>query len=95
MRKFVLAIAAVAALGLALPVVSPAQAEDTKVVIKKKQPYSKKVVIRSGDRGYHRGFSHSRHYGYDRRGSTKTVVIKRDSEPRAQVTKKVIIKRDN
>jgi hypothetical protein len=52
-------------------------------------------VIRSGDRGYHRGFSHSRHYGYDRRGSTKTVVIKRDSEPRAQVTKKVIIKRDN
>ena len=43
MKKFALAFAAVAALGLALPVTA-AQAQD-KVVIKKHTPVKKKVVI--------------------------------------------------
>jgi hypothetical protein len=97
MHKLAIAIAAAAAFGLAVPTIGPAQAEDTKVVIKKKQPTASKVVIRQGDRGYHRGFTHSRHWGYDRNRSSKTVVVKkqRDMEPRAQATKKVIIKRDS
>ena len=86
MRKILIALAAIAAIGIAMPVTAPsAQAQDT-VVIKKK-PAVKKVIIRR-DRGLHRGFAHSKHYGYDRRVS-RTVVIKK---PR--VTKKVIIKRD-
>ena len=85
MRKILVALVAAAAIGIALPVVAPtAQAQDTVVV--KKKPAVKKVIIHR-DRGLHRGFTHSKHYGYARH-ATNTVVVKK---PR---TKKVIIKRD-
>jgi hypothetical protein len=63
MRKIVLALAAVAAFGLALPVVAstPSEARDV-VVIKKKHRdygwhrghYKKKVIIHEGRRYHHR-----------------------------------------
>jgi hypothetical protein len=46
MRKLVLALAALAAVGLALPVTSSARAEESRVIIK------------HGDRGLHRGWEH-------------------------------------
>jgi hypothetical protein len=55
MRKAILILAAIAAIGFTLPVVSTAEAQD-------------KVVIKSGDRGHHRGWH---------RGHRKVVVIKR------------------
>jgi hypothetical protein len=64
MKKLALAFAAFAALGLALPVVGSAQAQDAdkvvikkhtpvkkKVVIKKHEPASKKVIIKKKDEG--------------------------------------------
>jgi hypothetical protein len=46
MRKIAIALAAFAALGLALPAMTgSAQAQDTKVVVKKERP-EKKVVIK-------------------------------------------------
>ena len=85
MRKILVALAAAAAIGIAMPVTAPsAQAQDT-VVIKTKP--AAKQVISHHDRGLHRGFTHSRHYGYARHASS-TVVVKK---PHA---KKVVIKRD-
>jgi hypothetical protein len=47
MRKFAFALAALAALGLAAPVLTaPAQAQDTKIVVKKHRPVHKKIVIK-------------------------------------------------
>lgn len=59
MRKIVLTLASVAALGIALPVVTApaAQARDV-VVIKKKH--------RHWDRGHHYGWYRGHHYGWDR-----------------------------
>jgi len=54
MRKFVLALAAAAAFGLAVPIVTTDVAQAT-------------TVRRHHDRGLHRGFSHSHHYGYGHR----------------------------
>ncbi len=59
MRKLVLIITAVAAVGFTIPVITSAQAEEGKIVIK------------SGDRGEHRGWD---------RGHRKVVVIKRDHD---------------
>jgi hypothetical protein len=79
MRKLVIALASVAALGLALPAVSaPAEAHD-RVVVKKK------VVIKKHyghDRGRHLGWSkhkhhrhgHHRHHGHRHGGAT--VIIR-------------------
>jgi hypothetical protein len=83
MRKFFLALAAVTALGIAMPVVStPADAQNTTVVIKKKK---------HGDRGLHRGHrkvtviksSPRRVYHSHRRVATKVVVKKK--RPAARV----------
>jgi hypothetical protein len=58
MRKIVLALASVAAFGLAIPVVSsPADAREV-VIIKKKRHH--------WDRGHHYGWYKGRHYGWDR-----------------------------
>ena len=47
MRKIAIALAAIAALGLAAPMMSgSAQAQDTKVVVKKDRPVHKKIVIK-------------------------------------------------
>lgn len=73
MRKLVLALAAFAALGLAVPVVS-APAEAQTVVVKKK----------SGDRGWHRGHrkvtvikSSSRRAHSHRAHATKVIIKKK------------------
>jgi len=83
MRKFALATAAVAALAFSAPAfTAPAFAQDVKVKVKSGERHhdgmrhrnvSKKVVIHH-DRGLHRGFSHSRHYGYG--GVKKKVIIR-------------------
>ena len=78
MRKIVIALAAFAAIGIALPVTSPASADTVK-----------KVVIKHGDRhhdrGYHRGWNNTKrvtviHRDRDRRsfarGHDKKVIIK-------------------
>jgi hypothetical protein len=72
MRKIVLALAAVAAFGLTVPVVSaPADAKTQVVVIKKKNHWN---------RGHHYGWSkqrhHNRYHGYHhghRNGATVVV----------------------
>jgi hypothetical protein len=82
MKKLALAMAAATALMFAAPVApaftSDAQAQTVvkkKVVIKRGggDHVRRKVVIRHGDRGLHRGWSHSRHYG----ARTKVVIKKR------------------
>ena len=66
MRKIVIALTAFAAIGIALPVTSPASADTVK-----------KVVIKHGDRhhdrGYHRGWDHAKRVTV---GHDKKVVIK-------------------
>jgi hypothetical protein len=57
MRKIVLAFASVAALGLAIPVVSaPADAREVVIIKKKKSHW---------DRGHHYGWYKGRHYGWN------------------------------
>jgi len=57
MRKIVLALASVAALGLAIPTVSsPADAREVVIIKKKKSHW---------DRGHHYGWYKGRHYGWD------------------------------
>jgi Ni/Co efflux regulator RcnB len=68
MRKIVLALAAVSALGLSLSVAAPANAQEGK------------IVIRTGDRDRHheRHWDRYRHEGrYERRQYNKVIVIKR------------------
>ena len=78
MRKVVLALASVAALGLAIPAMTaPAEARDV-VIIKKKHRHH------HYDRGHHYGwykhrhYGHRdyghRHYGYDRGASVGVVI---------------------
>ncbi len=75
MRKIVLALAAVAAFGLAVPVISaPAEAHTVKkvVVIKKKGHMH---------RGHHHGYDRGRHYGWRNHGhhqhrSGATVIVR-------------------
>jgi len=67
MRKIVLALAAVGALGLALPVVAPANARE-----------EGKIVIRTGDRHHERHWDRGRHEGrFERHRFSKVVIIKR------------------
>jgi hypothetical protein len=70
MRKIVLALASVAALGLALPAMSaPAEARDVVIIKKKKRHY---------DRGNHYGWYRGNHYGWSknkyRRNGTTVMV---------------------
>jgi Spy/CpxP family protein refolding chaperone len=68
MRKIVLALAALAALGLAVPVVStPAEARDVVVIKKKKM----KHYGHRGYRGHHYGWQKKRHH---RGGRTKVII---------------------
>lgn len=67
MKKLALALAAAAALGLAVPAftTNAAQAQESvkvKVRTGHHQGARAKFVVRH-DRGLHRGWSHSRHYG--------------------------------
>jgi Ni/Co efflux regulator RcnB len=62
MRKIVLTLAALAAVGFVVPMTTSAKAEDAKVVIKNRGEH------RHMDRGYHRGWEHA----HDK----KVVVIK-------------------
>ena len=97
MRKLALALAAVAALGLAAPAfvsdASAAQgmkvaAADGTVKVKHGNRHARvKTVTVRRDRGLHRGWAHSRHYG-----ATKKVIIKRGG-PRHTIVKKKIIHR--
>jgi hypothetical protein len=59
MRKLILIVTAAAAVGFTIPVITSAQAEEGRVVIK------------SGDRGEHRGWN---------RGHRKVVGIKREHD---------------
>jgi hypothetical protein len=95
MRKLALATAAVAALALSAPTfTAPAFAQDVKVKVKSgdrgdhgmRTRSVKKVVIKHGDRGMHRGFSHSRHYGYG--GVKKKVIIKHGGGGKTVIKKK-------
>jgi acyl-coenzyme A synthetase/AMP-(fatty) acid ligase len=56
-----------------------------KVVVRHGDNVRRKVVIR--DRGLHRGWRHSRHYG-----ARKTVVIKRQGPHRTVVKKKIVVR---
>jgi hypothetical protein len=93
MKIFALALAAALALGLSSPsfVRDAAAAQgaklaqaDVRVKVGGPQRSVKKVVVRR-DRGLHRGWRHSRHYG-----ATKKVVIKRTGD---RVVKKKVIYR--
>jgi hypothetical protein len=96
MRKLALALAAVAALGFAAPsfVGDASAAQGVKVAaagttVKVRHGHARhatKMIVRR-DRGLHRGWAHSRHYG-----ATKKVVIKR-AGPRHTVVKKKSIHR--
>jgi hypothetical protein len=97
MRKLALALAAAAALGFAAPTfvgqASAAQgvkvaAADMNVKAKRGHRYGVKKVTVRRDRGLHRGWAHSRHYG-----ATKKVVIKRGGHRHGTVVKKKIIHR--
>ena len=70
MRKIVLTLAALAAVGFVVPMTTSAKAEDTKVVIKHRGEGHHM------DRGRHVGFEHSRHYGYGHAHAKKVVIIK-------------------
>ena len=93
MKRFALALAMALALGLSAPsVVNEAAAAqglkvaqaDVRVKVGGPRRSVKKVVVRR-DRGLHRGWRHSRHYG-----ATKKVMIKRSGD---RVVKKKIITR--
>jgi hypothetical protein len=93
MKTFALALAAAVALGLSSPsfVGDAAAAQglkmaqaDVSVKVGGPRRTVKKVIVRR-DRGLHRGWRHSRHYG-----ATKKVVIKRTGD--RVVTKKVIVR---
>src|SRR3982074_493196 len=62
MRKIVLTLAALAAVGFVVPMTTSAKAEDTKVVIKHRGERHHM------DRGYHRGWEHAH--------NKKVVIIK-------------------
>jgi Ni/Co efflux regulator RcnB len=81
MRKIVLALAAVGAFGLALPIAAPANAQEPK------------IVIRTGDRDHDR--DHARRWNrdqhdegrYHRRHEREVIVFERRHHERHHVTK--------
>jgi hypothetical protein len=97
MNKLAFALATIATLSLSTTVfaqapttaspqrVQPAQSQThaTHHVKKRHHPGVNKVVVRR-DRGLHRGFLHSRHYGY---AKTKKVVIKHTPATKTVKTK--------
>ena len=96
MKKLALAAATVAALAFSAPAfafdgatprMQLAQA-DVKVKVKSGDHgvVKKKVVIRH-DRGLHRGWSHSRHYG-----AMKTKVVKKTGHGKTVIKKKTVIR---
>ena len=96
MKKLALAAATVAALAFSAPAfafdgaaprMQLAQA-DVKVKVKSGDHgvVKKKVVIRHGDRGLHRGWSHSRHYG-----AMKTKIVKKTGHGKTVIKKKTVI----
>ena len=97
MKKLALAAATAAALAFTAPAfafdgaAAPmrlAQA-DVKVKVKSdgdRHMVKKKVVIRHGDRGLHRGWSHSRHYG-----AMKTKVVKKTGHGKTVIKKKTVV----
>jgi hypothetical protein len=97
MNKLALAAATAAALMFSAPAfafdgaaprMQLAQA-DVKVKVKTGDHgvVKKKVVIRHGDRGLHRGWSHSRHYG-----AMKTKVVKKTGHGKTVIKKKTVIR---
>jgi hypothetical protein len=97
MNKLALAAATAAALMFSAPAfafdgaaprMQLAQA-DVKVKVKSGDHgvVKKKVVIRHGDRGLHRGWSHSRHYG-----AMKTKIVKKTGHGKTVIKKKTVIR---
>jgi hypothetical protein len=97
MNKLALAAATAAALMFSAPAfafdgatprMQLAQA-DVKVKVKTGDHgvVKKKVVIRHGDRGLHRGWSHSRHYG-----AMKTKIVKKTGHGKTVIKKKTVIR---
>ncbi len=85
MRKLFMALAAVAALGLTIPLSTPADAQSATVVVKKRygdryvQHPRKKVVIIKRDR-------HRRDYVRAHARPNTVVIVKKKRTPRAAVT---------
>jgi hypothetical protein len=73
MRNLMIGMAALAAVGIAMPATTPANAETVKKVIIKKRGgddgVRKKVVIKHGDRG--------NHYGWRNRNRSRVVIKRR------------------
>ena len=97
MKKLALAMAAAAAMAFSAPAfaandAAPARMQlaqaDVKVKVKSgdRRVVRKKVIVRH-DRGLHRGWRHSRHYG-----ARKTVVVKRQGPHGTVVKKKTVIR---
>jgi len=98
MNRLAFGLATIATLGLSTPVfaqssttaspqrVQSAQSQTHAVHHVKKRHHVRvnKVVVRH-DRGLHRGFSHSRHYGYQK---NRKVVIKHTPAPKTSVKSK-------
>ena len=95
MRKLALALAAAATMAFTAPAFAASDAPaasgriqlaqaDVKVKVKSgdRRVVRKKVIVRH-DRGLHRGWRHSRHYG-----ARKTVVIKKKQGQHGTVIKK-------
>jgi hypothetical protein len=107
MRKFALATAAAMALAFSAPAfTAPAFAQDVKVKVKsgdegmrkkvvikqRGDTVRKKVVIRHGDRGLHRGWSHSRHYGAMKTrsvGAVKSKTVIKHGPNKTVIKKKI------
>ena len=82
MRKLFMAIAAVAALGLAVPLSTPAEAQGSTVVVKQRDGdrsvrTKRKVTIIKRDR-------RPRYYSEGRR--SKVVIVKKKRTPRAAIS---------
>lgn len=67
MRTIILALAGIAALGIALPVTA-ASAQERTVVIKRDRDH---------DRGLHRGWTRGHHYGWRNHRAEKVVIVKK------------------
>jgi hypothetical protein len=61
-----------------------------KVVIKRSgDTVRRKVVIRHGDRGLHRGWRHSRHHGARHHGATRTKTVIKHRGNKTIIKKKI------
>ena len=84
MRKLFMALAAVAALGLTIPLSTPADAQSATVVVKKRygdrhvHPRKKVVIIKRDRHRHHHVRAHAR--------PNTVVIVKKKRTPRATVT---------